>query len=69
MPLTLLRVYIHDSPYNSQRSLLGRNARTQMAGDGSKIIYVAFLMAHHQYTYRLLQPGLSTNGDSRSLRM
>lgn len=69
MPLTLLRVYIHDSPYNSQRSLLGRNATTQIAGDGSKIIYVAFPDGSPSiYVSLATTPGLSTNGDSRSLR-
>ncbi|KAI9871764.1 MAG: hypothetical protein M1830_002481, partial [Pleopsidium flavum] len=69
MPLTLLRIYIHDSPYNSQRSLLGSNAAKQIAGDGSTIIYVAFPDGSPSvYVSLATIPGLSTNGDSRSLR-
>ncbi|MCJ1364744.1 hypothetical protein MMC16_003860 [Acarospora aff. strigata] len=67
MPLTLLRIYIHDSPYNSQRSLLG--SKNKAAGDRSKVIYVAFPDGSPSiYVSLATISGISTAGDSRSLR-
>lgn len=66
MPLTLLRIYIHDSPYNSQRSLLSSKRKT---GEGSKIIYVAFPDGSPSIYVSLgTAPGATAAGDSRHLR-
>jgi len=66
MPLTLLRIYIHDSPYNSQRSLLSSK---RAAGDGSKVIYVAFPDCSPSiYVSLSTTPGATAAGDSRHLR-
>lgn len=66
MPLTLLRMYIHDSPYNSQRSLLSSKRKT---GEGSKIIYVAFPDGSPSIYVSLgTTPGATAAGDSRHLR-
>lgn len=66
MLLSLLRIYIHDSPYNTQRSLL--NSR-RTAGESSQIIYVAFPDGSPSIYVSLgTTPGTTASGVSRHLR-
>ena len=42
MPLTLLRVYIHDSPYTTEKSLQDTLITPHSSSDGSKSIFLVF---------------------------
>ncbi|MCJ1259431.1 hypothetical protein MMC24_007268 [Lignoscripta atroalba] len=67
LPLALLRIYIHDSPYNSQTSLSSDVSKG--ATDASKIIYVAFPdNTPSIYVSLATIPGQTAGGDSKSLR-
>ncbi|KAI9831451.1 MAG: hypothetical protein M1819_005050 [Sarea resinae] len=69
LPVTLLRVYIHDSPYNSQRSLFESDAVRQAISDSAKTLYVAFPDgAPAIYVSLVTTPGQSAAGEGRSLR-
>lgn len=42
LPLTLLRLYIHESPYNTQKSLQDRSPGEHVSSENSKSIFVVF---------------------------
>lgn len=70
MPITLLRVYIHDSPYNTQRSLQDVSEFKQKgSGDGSNSIFVVFPDGSpYVYVSIASNQGQASGSESRSLR-
>ena len=67
MPVTLLRIYIYDSPYSSQRAVVDP-APTALP-EGSKTIYVVFPdNTSSVYVSLTSIPGQTSGGDGKSLR-
>ena len=67
MPITLLRIYIHDSPYGNQRSVAD-SAHIGLL-EGSKTVYVAFPdNTSFVYVSLVSTPGQTSGGDGKSLR-
>ena len=65
-PLTLLRIYIHDSPYNNAASLFDSSGPSS---EGGKTLYIAFPDgAPFVYVSIGTEPGQPAGGEGRSLR-
>ncbi|KUI55340.1 Central kinetochore subunit CHL4 [Cytospora mali] len=70
MPLLLLRVFILDSPYNTNlaTSTMGRD-KTAASSDASRTIYIAFPDGSpHVYISKSQTIGTATAGETKSLR-
>ncbi|KAI0156566.1 centromere protein Chl4/mis15/CENP-N [Xylariaceae sp. FL1272] len=75
MPLLLLRIFVLDSPYNTDLAISSASASASMTGrtitsfDSSRTIYIAFPDASpHIYVSKSQSIGPTTTGDTRSLR-
>ena len=67
LPITLLRIQLHDSPYSSRGSL--PTSAIASSSNVSPVIYVAFPDdTSYVYISLLASPGLLKNDDSKSLR-
>ncbi|KZF25790.1 CHL4-domain-containing protein [Xylona heveae TC161] len=70
LSLAILRVHIHDSPYNNQRSMLDHLSNgAQTSGDGSRVLYVVFPdNCPMVYISLISSPGQAAGVEGRNLR-